>query len=165
MISLILSSSDDKTENRTMTCFRVNPGPRQVGTVPVVRRVESRTLSCQTGSELLLLLVQSHSARREWAELSPRALLESAGYPTRAQRPLAGSTPHILEESGSEHSGEEDSGQLRELCPWFMSGDVIVPDEAHHHQPRRLRPRFWRFFVPDELVPTVRQRDLRNCCS
>ncbi|KDR22622.1 hypothetical protein L798_12752 [Zootermopsis nevadensis] len=89
---------------------------------------QRRTLSCQTGAELLQHLLQTYVTKMhtqgqqknvadisvpQLAELSPRALLD--GISTTRLRHSAVPTAHILEESASEQSGDEDSGQVKHI--------------------------------------------------
>nr|QRN45433.1 metabotropic glutamate 1-like receptor isoform X1 [Carausius morosus] len=84
------------------------------GTVAIPRKVASRTLSCQTGHELLVLFLQSQVKQpaKAWLELSARTLIEDI-HPAGK----GGVAPHILEESASEHSGDEDdsSGRVKNI--------------------------------------------------
>jgi hypothetical protein len=118
--------------------------------VPLERQSERRTLSCQTGTELLQYLLQTYVRRMQvlqqtqdqqkndtevlvpqWAELSPRALLDSIGT-TRLRRAVI-PTAHILEESASEQSGDEDSGQVKHIT--ISLGDCDCRSDSSSHSP------------------------------
>ena len=126
---------------------------------PIERRIERRTLSCQTGSELLHYLLQSYARKisshspenqpkkevdvvvTQWAELNPRALLDTIST-TRLRRTkksgstLHSSTPHILEESASDQTDEEDSGQLKNITISLGDCDCISqPSDSSSHSP------------------------------
>jgi hypothetical protein len=66
-----------------------------------------------------------------WAELSPRALLDSMNT-TRLRRTVI-STAHILEESASEQSGYEDSGQVKHNT--ISLGDCECRSDSSSHSP------------------------------
>jgi hypothetical protein len=66
-----------------------------------------------------------------WAELSPRALLDSMNT-TRLRRTVI-STAHILEESASEQSGDEDSGQVKHIT--ISLGDCECRSDSSSHSP------------------------------
>ena len=110
------------------------------------QQTERRTLSCQTGIELLQYLLHSHTIRMhmkdqqmneaagtvsQWAELSPQALLESMNT-ARLRRSIV-PTAHILEESASEQSGDEDSGQLKHIT--INLGDCEYMSDSSSHSP------------------------------
>jgi hypothetical protein len=120
------------------------------GLQPVERQIERRTLSCQTGLELLHCFLQAYIMTTQasqqtqdckmneteivmphWAELSPRALLESMNT-TRLRRAVV-STAHILEESASEQSGDEDSGQVKHIT--ISLGDCECRSDSSSHSP------------------------------
>jgi hypothetical protein len=67
----------------------------------------------------------------QWAELSPRALLDSIST-TRLRR-TAVPTAHILEESASEQSGDEDSGQVKHIT--ISLGDCDCRSDSSSHSP------------------------------
>lgn len=114
------------------------------------RQRERRTLSCQTGLELLQYFLQAYIRNMQatqqtqdyikneaeivvphWAELSPRALLDSMNT-TRLRRTVV-STAHILEESASEQSGDEDSGQVKHIT--ISLGDCECRSDSSSHSP------------------------------
>jgi hypothetical protein len=114
------------------------------------RQTERRTLSCQTGLELLQYFLQAYIRNTQasqqthdykgneteiivphWAELSPRALLDSMDT-TRLRRTVV-STAHILEESASEQSGDEDSGQVKHIT--ISLGDCECQSDSSSHSP------------------------------
>jgi hypothetical protein len=66
-----------------------------------------------------------------WAELSPQALLESMNT-TRLRR-SALPTTHIFEESASEQSGDDDSGQLKHIT--ISLGDCEYLSDSSSHSP------------------------------
>ncbi|KAJ9583826.1 hypothetical protein L9F63_028283 [Diploptera punctata] len=111
--------------------------------MPLERQIERRTLSCQTGNELLQYLLQSYVRRisedqvevvTQWAELNPRALLESLST-TRLRKTKHPGTPHILEESASEHS-DDDSGQLKNITISLGDCDCISQrSDVSSHSP------------------------------
>jgi len=67
----------------------------------------------------------------QWAELSPQALLESMNT-ARLRRNVV-PTAHILEESASEQSGDEDSGQLKHIT--ISLGDCEYMSDSSSHSP------------------------------
>jgi hypothetical protein len=67
----------------------------------------------------------------QWAELSPQALLESMN--TVRLRHNVVPTAHILEESASEQSGDEDSGQLKHIT--ISLGDCEYMSDSSSHSP------------------------------
>jgi len=114
------------------------------------QQTERRTLSCQTGIELLQYLLHSYTVKThmsqhmkdqqknesegtvtQWAELSPQALLESMN--TVRLRHNVVPTAHILEESASEQSGDEDSGQLKHIT--ISLGDCEYMSDSSSHSP------------------------------
>ena len=114
------------------------------------QQTEQRTLSCQTGIELLQYLLHSYTVKMhmsqpmkdqqknesegtvtQWAELSPQALLESMD--TVRLRHNVVPTAHILEESASEQSGDEDSGQLKHIT--ISLGDCEYMSDSSSHSP------------------------------
>jgi hypothetical protein len=116
----------------------------------VERQTERRTLSCQTGLELLQYFLQTYTKNLQasqqtqdykkneaeivvphWAELSPRALLDSMNT-TRLRRTVI-SNAHILEESASEHSGDEDSGQVKHIT--ISLADCESRSDSSSHSP------------------------------
>jgi hypothetical protein len=66
-----------------------------------------------------------------WAELSPQALMDSMNT-TRLRRNVV-PTAHILEESASEQSGDEDSGQLKHIT--ISLGDCDYLSDSSSHSP------------------------------
>jgi hypothetical protein len=66
----------------------------------------------------------------QWAELSPRALLDSMNT-TRLRRAVP--TAHILEESASEQSGDEDSGHVKHIT--ISLGDCECRSDSSSHSP------------------------------
>lgn len=114
------------------------------------QQTDRRTLSCQTGIELLQYLLHSYTVRMhmsqhmkdqqkneaegtvsQWAELSPQALLESMNT-ARLRRNVV-PTAHILEESASEQSGDEDSGKLKHIT--ISLGDCEYMSDSSSHSP------------------------------
>lgn len=67
----------------------------------------------------------------QWAELSPRALLDSIS--TTRLRCSVVPTAHILEESASEQSGDEDSGQVKHIT--ISLGDFDCLSDSSSHSP------------------------------
>ncbi|PSN37400.1 hypothetical protein C0J52_16310 [Blattella germanica] len=83
----------------------------------------------------------SDSMVMQWSELNPRALLDSLST-TKLQRiktpgaVIRMSTPHILEESASDQSGDEDSGQLKNITISLGDCDCFSQhSDASSHSP------------------------------
>jgi hypothetical protein len=66
----------------------------------------------------------------QWTELSPRALLDGINT-TRLKHSVP--TAHILEESASEQSGDEDSGQVKHIT--ISLGDCDCRSDSSSHSP------------------------------
>ncbi|XP_069676283.1 metabotropic glutamate receptor 1-like [Periplaneta americana] len=146
------SSSNNSNSRGPATAWRTHGETSELvftGLVTTERQTERRTLSCQTGNDLLQYLLQIYARRMQisqapeqqkneaevavpqLAELSPRALLDSMNT-TRLRRNVV-PTPHILEESASEQSGDEDSGQLKHIT--ISLGDCDCRSDSSSHSP------------------------------
>ncbi|XP_063225236.1 metabotropic glutamate receptor 1-like isoform X2 [Bacillus rossius redtenbacheri] len=104
-------SNHQGPDRRGAVTWRAQPGGDVLlsDSAPRPRTVESRTLSCQTGHDLLLLLLQSQARRSTgWLELDPRTLLEDVCPADRGD-----TTPHILEESASDE--DSSSGHVKNI--------------------------------------------------